>query len=51
MRKFNFDIYNQNMVIDKMDSTLLCIGDPHIQVANIPETDLLIERLVNLAKE
>lgn len=39
------------MVIDKMVSTVLCIGDPHIQVANIPETDLLIERLVNVAKE
>lgn len=39
------------MVTDKMVSTVLCIGDPHIQVANIPETDLLIERLVDLAKK
>ena len=34
-----------------MPATVLCIGDPHIQVANIPETDLLIERLINLATE
>jgi|UniRef100_A0A6C0H3H3 DNA repair exonuclease SbcCD nuclease subunit len=31
--------------------TTICIGDPHIQVANIPETDLLIERLIHLATE
>ena len=34
-----------------MVATVLCIGDPHIQVANIPETDILIERLIILAKE
>lgn len=34
-----------------MPATVLCIGDPHIQVSNIPETDLLIERLINLATE
>ena len=32
-----------------MQATVLCIGDPHIQVSNISETDLLIERLINLA--
>jgi DNA repair exonuclease SbcCD nuclease subunit len=34
-----------------MPSTVLCIGDPHIQISNIPETDLLIERLINLATQ
>lgn len=34
-----------------MLSTVLCIGDPHIQISNIPETDLLIERLINLATQ
>jgi DNA repair exonuclease SbcCD nuclease subunit len=34
-----------------MQATVLCIGDPHIQVSNIPETDLLIEKLINLATE
>ena len=32
-----------------MQATVLCIGDPHIQVSNIPETDLLIERLINFS--
>ena len=32
-----------------MPATVLCIGDPHIQVANIPEIDLLILGIVNLA--
>ena len=34
-----------------MTVTVLCIGDPHIQVSNILETDLLIKSLINLAKE
>ena len=34
-----------------MPATVLCIGDPHIQVANLSETDLLIERLIILATE
>lgn len=34
-----------------MTVTTLCIGDPHIQVTNIPEVDLFIERLINLATE
>jgi DNA repair exonuclease SbcCD nuclease subunit len=34
-----------------MTITVLCIGDPHIQVANIVETDLLIKGLVTLATE
>jgi len=34
-----------------MPATILCIGDPHIQVNNIPEVDLFIERLINLATE
>ena len=34
-----------------MTATVLCIGDPHIQVANIPETDLLITGLISLALE
>jgi DNA repair exonuclease SbcCD nuclease subunit len=34
-----------------MTVTALCIGDPHIQVANIVETDLLIKGLINLATE
>ena len=29
----------------------LFIGDPHIQVGNIQDVNLLIERLINLAKE
>lgn len=32
-----------------MTTTVLCIGDPHIQVGNIPEVDLFIERLILLA--
>ena len=34
-----------------MTVTVLCIGDPHIQVSNIIETDLLIKNLINLATE
>jgi len=34
-----------------MVTTVLCIGDPHIQVSNIPETDLLLDRLIKLATE
>ena len=34
-----------------MTTTVLCIGDPHIQVSNIVETDLLIKGLINLATE
>ena len=34
-----------------MTVTTLCIGDPHIQVTNIQEVDLFIERLINLATE
>ncbi len=34
-----------------MVANVLCIGDPHIQVSNIPETDLLIDRLIKLASE
>ena len=32
-----------------MTATVLCIGDPHIQVGNITEVDLFIERLILLA--
>lgn len=31
--------------------TTLCIGDPHVQVTNIPEVNIFIERLVSLAEE
>jgi len=34
-----------------MPATVLFIGDPHIQVSNIPEVDLFIERIINLATE
>jgi DNA repair exonuclease SbcCD nuclease subunit len=34
-----------------MTITVLCIGDPHIQVSNIIETDLLIKELITLATE
>ena len=34
-----------------MPLNILFVGDPHIQVANIPEVELLIERLINLATE
>lgn len=34
-----------------MPATILFIGDPHIQVSNIPEVNLFIERIINLATE
>jgi len=34
-----------------MPVKVLCIGDPHIQVSNIPEVDLFIDRLIKLAIE
>jgi DNA repair exonuclease SbcCD nuclease subunit len=34
-----------------MPAAILCIGDPHIQVTNMQEADLFIERLINLATE
>ena len=39
------------MVINKMTVEVLCIGDPHFQVDNIPEVDLFTEKILNLAKE
>jgi DNA repair exonuclease SbcCD nuclease subunit len=39
------------MVIDKMPVTVLCIGDLHFQVNNIPEAELFIEKIINLAAE
>ena len=35
----------------KMPVNVLFIGDPHIQIENLPEVDLLIEGLINLATE
>jgi DNA repair exonuclease SbcCD nuclease subunit len=32
-----------------MPARVLCIGDPHVQVTNIPEVDLFMEHLINLA--
>jgi DNA repair exonuclease SbcCD nuclease subunit len=32
-------------------TTVLFIGDPHIQVSNIPEVDLFMEKIINLATE
>jgi DNA repair exonuclease SbcCD nuclease subunit len=32
-------------------TTVLCIGDPHFKVENIPEIDLLINRIENIALE
>lgn len=49
--KSQIDIYNQNRIIDKMTVTVLFVGDPHIQVSNIPEVDIFMERLINLATE
>lgn len=34
-----------------MPATVLCIGDPHFQVSNIPEVELFIEHIINLATE
>lgn len=34
-----------------MPATVLFIGDPHFQVSNIPEVDLFLERIINLATE
>lgn len=34
-----------------MTVTAICIGDPHVQVTNIPEVDMFIERLINLVTE
>ena len=32
-------------------TTVLFIGDPHIQVSNIPEINLFMEKIINLATE
>ena len=32
-------------------TTVLFIGDPHIQVSNIPEVDLFMEKIINLATD
>jgi len=34
-----------------MPITILFIGDPHIQVSNLPDVEILMERLINLATE
>jgi len=34
-----------------MPSTVLFIGDPHIQVSNTPEVNMFIERMTNLAQD
>ncbi len=34
-----------------MTVKVLCIGDPHIQVTNLPEVDIFMEKLINLATE
>jgi DNA repair exonuclease SbcCD nuclease subunit len=34
-----------------MPTTVLCIGDPHIQISNIQEVDIFIEKITILAKE
>jgi hypothetical protein len=34
-----------------MPARILAVGDPHIQVSNIPEVNLFIERMINLATE
>lgn len=34
-----------------MTTKIICVGDPHIKVDNIPETDLFIEKLENLVKD
>jgi DNA repair exonuclease SbcCD nuclease subunit len=39
------------MVINKMTVEVLCIGDPHFQVDNIPEVDLFTEKILSLANE
>lgn len=41
------------MVINKqiMPTTVLFVGDPHIQVTNIPEVELFLSKLVELAEE
>lgn len=34
-----------------MTVTVLFIGDPHFQVSNIPEVDMFLEKIINLAKD
>ena len=34
-----------------MSVKVLFIGDPHIQVSNLPEVEMFMERLINLATE
>lgn len=34
-----------------MTVKVLCVGDPHIQVTNLPEVDIFMEKLINLATE
>lgn len=34
-----------------MTVSIIFIGDPHFQVSNIPEVDIFIEKMTNLAKE
>jgi len=40
-----------NKISDQNIVTVLCIGDPHVQVTNIPEVDMFIESLINFATE
>jgi DNA repair exonuclease SbcCD nuclease subunit len=49
--KNKFDIYTKRININKMPSTVLFIGDPHIQVSNAPEVNMFIERITKLAQE
>ena len=34
-----------------MSTSVLFIGDPHFQVSNIPEVELFMEKIINLATE
>ena len=34
-----------------MPTSVLFIGDPHFQVSNIPEVELFMEKIINLATE
>ena len=46
-----FDIYFILINKYKMSTTVIFIGDPHIQITNIPEVDLFMEKLINLVTE
>ena len=42
---------SQSLIEDRGNTTVLFIGDPHVQIDNIQEVELCIERIIKLANE